>query len=109
MVYYSSSMKTRHILVRVLLALALLVSQQMAMAHVVSHLSGSHTDSSGKQIAADQFCGDCLAAAQLGSSAVNSVAPKAFDGGPAQAHALHVAHEFLAGTACVFQSRAPPL
>lgn len=109
MVYYSNSMKTRHIIVRLLLALTLLISQQMAMAHAVSHLSGSHTDSSGKQIAADQFCGDCLAAAQLGSAAVDSVAPNAFDTGPAPAHVPQVAHVFLPGTACAFQSRAPPL
>jgi hypothetical protein len=102
-------MKTRHILVRLLLALTLLVSQQMAMAHVVSHLSGSHTDSSGKQIAADQFCGDCLSAAQLGSAAVDSVAPNALDTGFAPPHVLQVAHLFLSGTTCVFQSRAPPL
>jgi hypothetical protein len=109
MVYYLAFMKTRHILLRVLLALSLLVSQQMAMAHLVSHLSGSHNESSGKQVAGDQYCDDCLSAAQLGSAATNTVIPILTDAGPAVAPSLHVAHLFLAGTACPFQSRAPPL
>ncbi len=108
MVYYLAFMKTRHILLRVLLALLLLVSQQMAMAHVVSHLSSSHSESSGKQVAGDQYCGDCLAAAQLGSATTNTAIPIPADAGPAVAPPLHVAHLFLAGTACPFQSRAPP-
>jgi hypothetical protein len=109
MVYYSGFMTTRHILLRLLLALTLLFSQQVAMAHAMSHLSGSHLDASGKQVPADDYCGDCLSAAQLGSAANNTAAPMPADAGPVIAPSLHVAHAFLAGTACAFQSRAPPL
>jgi hypothetical protein len=109
MVYHLGSMKPRHLFLRILLALSLLVSQQLAMAHLASHLPGSHEESSGKQLAADQFCGTCLTAAQLGSPAADNIGPAPLNACTATAQAFHPANQYLARTACAFQSRAPPL
>jgi hypothetical protein len=108
MVYYSDFMKIRHIILRALLALLLLVSQQMAIAHAVSHLSGTHSESSGKQLPADQFCDQCLSAAQLDSGATSFASLLFVDAGPAPAPAILLGQGFVARTVCAFQSRAPP-
>ena len=108
MVYYLDFMKTRHIILRVVMALMLLASQQMAIAHAVSHLSGTHSESSGKQLPADQFCDQCLSASQLDSGASSFVSLLFVDAGPAPAPATHLVHVFVARTVCAFQSRAPP-
>lgn len=68
---------TRQALVRVLLSLLLLISQQMASSHVMSHLAGSLDGAKNAQVQAidhdgltkafaqDQACSQCLAFAQL--------------------------------------------
>lgn len=65
---------TRQSFVRLLLSLLLLMSQQMATSHVMSHWStgqqasaGAHQDGSAlaRAVAQDQSCDQCLAFAQL--------------------------------------------
>jgi hypothetical protein len=106
--YHSCIMTARHALLRLLLAFILLASQQIAFAHSMSHL-GSHGEASGKQLPADQFCDQCLSAAQLASGATSNLTPVPSDAGASPAPVPHRTLAFLPGTACVFQSRAPPL
>lgn len=103
----------------VLLALLLLISQQMAITHVMSHwtgriVNGEHAqavqDEGGlsKSVAQDQSCGQCLAFAQIASAVGSS--PRAFVSPDQQSHALPVnaAQSCAARTVCPFHSRAPP-
>lgn len=107
----------RQALIRVLLSLLLLVSQQMATMHVLSHLSArasgtvSAVAESGdlaSAVALDESCNKCLAAAQLASPlghasfAFAVPAGGLIDAGPAHLPAAG------AQTILAFQSRGPP-
>lgn len=104
---------TRRVFVRVLLSLLLVLSQQMAFTHALSHWNTEHAaetagSKAGKQRAADQLCEQCAAFAQLagvvgsdtrtfaatdpGSSLITSAEPG----------------DACRRTICVFDSRAPP-
>ena len=109
----------RSLFLRVLLSLLLLVSQQMAVSHAMSHWTGAadkpaqvqaggkHAPS--KELAHEAGCAQCFAYAQLASAL----------GSPAYLVSLPVVQAFhLASpipcadcirTVCVFQPRAPPL
>jgi hypothetical protein len=108
----------RAFFLRVLLSLLLLVTQQMAVGHAMSHWTGSADTAArsqadgkhkpAKMVADDQGCSECLAYAQL-ASVIGSPAHSV----PALAvAALDAASPFPAAvcarTVCVFQSRAPP-
>src|SRR3954468_15187654 len=105
---------TRRAMIRVLLSLLLLVAQQMAFAHVISHWNSQRAAAlaqdggPSKAIAKDLGCDRCLAFAQIASavgSGARSVAP------PPQVGAAHppIGERVVeARTACVFRSRAPP-
>ena len=109
---------TRQAIVRILLSLLLLASQQMASMHVLSHLSGAIGTPAVSQPAADDrlatvlaqdaSCSHCLAFAQLavplGSSAFAFVLPVS----GAAAVAAAPAHAGGARTILAFNSRAPP-
>lgn len=104
---------------RVMLSLLLLVSQQMATAHALSHWRAS-LDSSGQvqiqeqdedlssSFAQDQTCKQCLAFAQLavpiGCSHRAFAAPDLVS----MAVASEEAHSAIARTRICFRSRAPP-
>lgn len=109
---------SRQIVTRVLLSLLLLLSQQMASAHALSHLAGkidgkvqAHQLDDGdlsSVFAQDQTCNQCLVFAQM-ATPLGSAAPS-FAASDATA-ALAAATAFsapCARTVCVFQSRAPP-
>lgn len=111
---------TRQAFIRVLLSLLLLVSQQMASSHVMSHLA-SALDRAGvvqtaaadeglaSAVAQHQTCSQCLAFAQLAGPLATS--PRAF-AVPEHATAGVVPGELCAGdarTILAFQSRAPPV
>ncbi|MES2153041.1 MAG: hypothetical protein V4508_24955 [Pseudomonadota bacterium] len=112
---------TRHSIVRVLLSLLLLMSQQMATSHAMSHLGTAraaaalvraHTgelDDVAKALAQDQTCNQCLAFAQLAAPLGNT--PRMF--APAElvasVRAAAASQPGCARTVCVFQSRAPPV
>ena len=103
---------------RVMLSLLLLVSQQMATAHALSHWR-SNLDQSGQiqaqdkedlstSFAQDQTCNQCLAFAQLavpiGYSHPAFAAPELVS----MAVASEEAHSAIARTRVNFRSRAPP-
>lgn len=109
---------TRRSVTRVLLSLLLLLSQQMAMSHMVSHLSGravpaavQHRGADGglsKSIAQDQWCDQCLSFAQIAGavgSPTRTFAP--LDSGADPLPTL-AGHSPCARTVCAFHSRAPP-
>jgi len=109
-------------LVHVLLSLLLLVSQQMAFAHAMSHWSGKlgtpHlafvVDPAGadkdlsSSVAQDQSCSQCLVFAQM-ASAIGST-PRQFAPLDRQGERVtaFVTTEAAPRTVCVFHSRAPP-
>ena len=72
--HYNAAVMSRQVLNRILLSLLLLVSQQMAFAHALSHWTGTldgsaaHVERSSElssAIAQDETCEHCLALAQL--------------------------------------------
>jgi hypothetical protein len=110
---------TRRSLTHVLLSLLLLLSQQLAMAHVMSHWSarlapagqlqaGKDDGSLSRAIAQDQSCDQCLAFAQIASavgSGARSFAPPALcDAAIARSGAAPAG----ACAPCPFDTRAPP-
>lgn len=106
----------RRSIIRVLLSLVLLVSQQMAFTHAISHWAVSsnasaspRNDGAGKKAAAhDQNCVQCFAFAQL-ASAVGSPFRTfpAIEAASSHQTAPATPADCLR-TICVFQSRAPP-
>ncbi len=109
----------RQIFVRVLLSLLLLLSQQMASAHALSHLAGQmggvqqlHQDAGEDDLssafALDQSCKQCLGFAQLvtplGSTGLTFAVPDTRE----VLAAARAVQANCARTVCVFQSRAPP-
>ena len=109
----------RQIFVRVLLSLLLLLSQQMASAHALSHLAGKIGDVQQLHIVAgdddvstaaalDQSCNQCLGFAQLAGPLASTY--RAFVAGDAAAVmvAARAVQAICDRTVCVFQSRAPP-
>ena len=113
---------SRRSFTRVLLSLLLLISQQMAMTHVISHVAGAldtaaqvqqgeEDDDSGlsNAIAKDQSCHQCLAFAQIATALGNT--PRYFAATDIMSRAgVSVATQAgCTRTVCVFQSRAPPL
>lgn len=108
--------------IRILLSLLLLLSQQMAIAHAVSHWSGrpaSGAPAAGQQqsgdrslseaFALDQSCSQCLAFAQIagvvGSDPLRFVP---FDNASARV-CVDASHFLTARTDCAYHSRAPPV
>lgn len=110
----------RQSFVRVLLSLLLLLSQQMAMSHALSHWTGladaapqAQQGADGLSLssafARDQSCQQCLAFANLATPV--GTAERNFIATPAAA-VFAVADNPAAPcarTVCAFQSRAPPL
>jgi len=108
--------------VHILLSLLLLISQQMAFAHAMSHWSGkigaahpavAQVQAGGDNdlssaVAQDQSCSQCLAFAQM-AFAVGST-PRQFIPLDLQAERFggFIAAEAAPRTVCVFHSRAPP-
>jgi hypothetical protein len=107
--------------IHLLLSLLLLLSQQMAIAHAVSHWSGRATPAppaaaqqSGERslseaFALDQSCSQCLAFAQIGG--LVGSAPFRFDPVAAAASPVCVdaSQAACARTVCAYHPRAPPV
>jgi hypothetical protein len=104
-----------------MLSLLLLISQQMAMAHAVTHWAGSRhatnqlhistaqqQDSVSSAFAQDQTCEQCLAFAQI-AGAIGSPTRSFADACVATcARHASAAQPGRARTVCVFQPRGPP-
>jgi hypothetical protein len=105
---------TRRAFVRVLLSLLLVLSQQMAFTHAVSHWSPASTSAkvskgpAGQQGAVDRLCEQCAAFAQIAgviSSETRSFAPSTPD---STLISTSEPNDACRRTVCMFDSRAPP-
>jgi hypothetical protein len=117
---------TRRHLLRVLLSLLLLLSQQMAFSHAMSHWTGQlggsaqahlagesgNEDNDGalsSAFAQDQTCEQCLAFAQI-AGAVGSTARSFAPPDAASSSIISSAGAVpCRRTVCAFRSRAPPI
>lgn len=109
---------TRRSLIRVMLSLLLLLSQQMALSHTISHWTGrlaaasavkhQRDNAASKAPAADQVCEQCLAFAQIASAIGSSQRTFALPEMASSAVADSAGVGRCGSTVCPFQSRAPP-
>ncbi len=113
---------TRRSILRVLLSLLLLMSQQMAISHGMTHWAGTldgaaqlhkapaQQDERGVSaaFAQGQTCEQCLAFAQIASAVGSPARTFAADGAACCAVGPSATQPGCARTTCVFQSRAPP-
>lgn len=92
----------------VLLALALLLAQQGAVWHALSHLRAAPSPSQqDKQLPHSETCAQCMAFAHIGAAATSTIPPFALpDPAPAQPLAIRVV--FRATHNAHYLSRAPP-
>ena len=109
----------RRSIVHVFLALLLLLTQQIGVAHVYTHWSSidrptaqltdeEHAEHR-KRVAADKLCAECVTAAQIAAAITSSpltLELSTISAGPIAMPATLSACE---RTTCFFQSRAPPL
>ena len=111
----------RRCVVHVLLSLLLLVSQQMAFAHAMSHWTGklgtahpaalAQTDLGNdlsSSVAQDGSCSQCLAFAQMASAIGGDHRQFAPPDLQTERVSASVSTEAARRTVCVFDSRAPP-
>lgn len=102
-------MKISRLFFPALLALVLLLSQQMGYAHDISHLSDtSRNTSQNKQLPAEQVCDQCLAFAQIGAALTSQPVGFFADRIPGAAPLVGLTQIVAPRTVCVFHSRAPP-
>jgi hypothetical protein len=113
---------TRRSLIRVLLSLLLLLSQQMAISHAMTHWAGSRHGATqlnkaasqhqergvSSAFAQDQTCDQCLAFAQIASAVGSPARTFVADGAASCAVGASATQPGCARTTCWFQSRAPP-
>jgi hypothetical protein len=113
---------TRRSFIRVLLSLLLLLSQQMAISHAMTHWAGSRDGAAqlhkaasqqdprgvSSAFAQDQTCEQCLAFAQIAGAVGSPSRCFAADGSATCATGPSATQPGCARTTCVFQSRAPP-
>jgi hypothetical protein len=108
---------SRNLFLRVVLSLLLLVSQQSALSHAMSHWTGGdqteQAQSGSKRTASkgsvhDANCAQCLSYAQMASA----IGSPAYVMPALDLAAVHLVSPIPASdcarTDCVFQSRAPP-
>lgn len=100
--------KIRQTLLPALLALLLLMTQQMGLAHAVSHLSNPQGSSQKKQLPIEQVCDQCLAFAQIGSALTGHASLPAADVPHTLVIDANLTQIIVFRTVCVFHSRAPP-
>jgi hypothetical protein len=120
--HYNAAIMMQRRIVHVLLSLLLLVSQQMAFAHAMSHWTGkigaahpavaqllaADDNDLSSAVAQDRSCSQCLVFAQM-ASAIGST-PRRFVALDLRAEraGAFVTTEAAPRTVCVFHSRAPP-
>jgi hypothetical protein len=111
-------MRTRSLIVRWLLALLLLVSllmsQQLAVVHAVSHIADARPHTSqhkqqNKQLPAEQSCAQCLAFAQIDSALTGSALPAQTTGIDVAVSLVPAAGRLGPDSFSAFHSRAPPV
>lgn len=93
----------------VLLALLLLCSQQMRVAHAVSHWGDSHQSSTdSKHLPSDKPCDQCLAFAQIGSALNSHAISFAFLSVDASGQLEQLTQCHFSRPIRTYLSRAPP-
>jgi hypothetical protein len=98
----------RPLVAQLLLALALLIAQGMAQAHLYSHFA-TGTERSDFSGAAGQLCGQCLATAPLLGAAGAPASPCiAFAADAVAVVVAAIAPSFESSHYYAFRSRAPP-
>lgn len=112
-------MNARRPIVYVLLSLLLVLSQQMGIAHALTHwstqraaLTAAERSEAGpsKTLAAlDQSCDQCLAFAQIGTAVDTGFYSFPISRDNATAVEVVATPELCQRTVCVFRSRAPPV
>jgi hypothetical protein len=101
--------KIRRSVRHVLLSLLLLLSQQMGIAHAVSHLSDARQQTSqDKQLPVEQTCEQCLAYAQIGSGLTSAAVLPLVQAVVSLVIDNALTQYFSPRTVYAFQSRAPP-
>jgi hypothetical protein len=101
--------KPRSIIANWLLALLLLLSQQLATMHAVSHIADARAHSTQeKQLPADQACSQCLAFAQIGSALTGHTFTFADNGIDEAVRIAAPPQHARAESFHAFRSRAPP-
>ena len=112
----------RRFFIRLCLSLLLLLSQQMAIAHAMTHWAGSRDGAAqlqqsgdgqdrrgvGAAFAQHQTCEHCLAFAQIASAVGSSPRCFSFDCAASCATGPSATEPGCARTTCAFQPRAPP-
>ncbi|MDL2356988.1 MAG: hypothetical protein QFF03_17180 [Pseudomonadota bacterium] len=112
---------TRRSFIRILLSLLLLMSQQMAISHAMTHWAGARDAPAQLHKAAphgergvaaafaqDQTCDQCLAFAQIAGAIGSPARGFTPDGAATCAVGPSATQPDCSRTTCVFQSRAPP-
>lgn len=112
-------MNARRAIVYLLLSLLLVLSQQMGIAHALTHWSsqrtaltaGATSDAAPSKTGAavDQSCDQCLAFAQIGTAVDTGFYSFPLSRDNATAVYATVAPQPCRRTVCVFHSRAPPV
>lgn len=104
---------SRRLVLRVLLALQLLVAQQLAFTHALSHWgrgSAAAAESKATRLAVgEQLCEQCLAFAHIANAVGNDVLHFALPATLAARIALPDHVGVWPRTCCAFDSRAPPI
>ena len=110
---------TRRSFIRVLLSLLLLMSQQMAISHAMTHWAGARDGVARLQkapgqherraaLAQDQTCEQCHAFAQIAGAVGTPLRCFVPDGAATCATGPSATQPGCARTTCAFQPRAPP-
>lgn len=106
---YPFAVRIRRYIQHALLALLLLLSQQMGIAHAVSHLSNAnHKISQNKQLPIEQTCEQCLVYAQIGSALTSPATLPLVDAVARLVIDTVLLQHFSPATIFAFHSRAPP-
>ena len=97
----------RHSLLQAGLVLALLVTQQSAFSHAVSHLAGQSAPAQDQKLPDSKVCDKCVLSAQL-PDALHAEATALYVEAPDYVRGTAQAHAFAPRSTPCFRSRAPP-
>lgn len=100
-------MLLKRALTHVLLAVALLVSQQAAFAHAATHL-GKAPATQDKQLPHTKVCGQCVLGVQLGTALLDMAPPCSATWMPSLGYLADDASAHIPTLLPAFSSRAPP-
>jgi hypothetical protein len=102
--------RVRQTAIHIVLALLLLLTQQMGVAHAVLHLSSDsvHDTANDKKIPAEAHCEQCLAYASIGSALTGDLFQNFIAAAANPVSVPVLTQRILPSPLCAFHSRAPP-